>query len=334
MGAGLGGGYGRYQGFYGLISDNIISANMVLADGSMVTVSETSNPDLYWGIRGAGHNFGIVTRFDMKIYDYPAAEWYFITLVFTQDKLEALVTQVNKMMGSGTQPKELMNYFVYAWNPEISTIDPVIILNINYVGTQAQAQQYVAPYLALNPAYTNDGMLPYPEIAGATGTGSNDFACQHGYNRIQYPVGLLTYNISTSRQVFELFKNQTLETPAFNLSTVAFEGYSLEAVKAVASDSTAFPHREDNILASILAVYAPDPALDAQAVAWGKQTRDMLHAGDEPGRMLNVYVNYAFGDETQEQIYGYEPWRLDKLRALKKEYDPHGRFNYYNPIIV
>lgn len=123
MGAGLGGGLGRYQGFYGLIQDNIVDADLVLANGQTITVSDTSHSDLFWGLRGAGHNYGIVTRFTLKIYDSPVNDWYFAQFVFTQDKLEAMVQQVNKMMNNGTQRKELMNYFIYAWNPAISTTD-------------------------------------------------------------------------------------------------------------------------------------------------------------------------------------------------------------------
>ena len=123
MGAALGGGLGRYQGYYGLLADNIIDVDLVLASGETITVSATSYPDLFWGLRGAGHNFGIVTRFTLKTYDSPVNDWYFAQFVYTQDKLEAFVTQVNKMMGNGTQPKELMNYFLYAWNPAISTTD-------------------------------------------------------------------------------------------------------------------------------------------------------------------------------------------------------------------
>ncbi len=58
-----------------------------------------------------------------------------------------------------------------------------------------------------------------------------------------------------------------------------------------------------------------------------------MHSG-QPGRQLNAYVNYAFGDETQEMVYGYEPWRLERLRGLKKKYDPKGKFNFYEPIKV
>lgn len=95
----------------------------MLASGSIVTVSPTSHSDLWWGLRGAGHNFGIVTQFTLKIHDYPASHWYVATFAFTQDKLEAVVTQINKMMGNGTQPRELMNSLEYAWNPAISTTE-------------------------------------------------------------------------------------------------------------------------------------------------------------------------------------------------------------------
>ncbi|KAL8869322.1 MAG: hypothetical protein Q9198_007918, partial [Flavoplaca austrocitrina] len=145
MGAGLGGGLGRYQGFYGLIADNLIDADVVLGSGKTITVSEKSNSDLWWGLRGAGHNFGIVTRFTMKIYDSPAQNWYFAQFVFTQDKLEKMVGLVNAMMNNGNQPRELMNYYLYAWNPAISTTEPVVIFTIYYIGTKEQAARYTKP---------------------------------------------------------------------------------------------------------------------------------------------------------------------------------------------
>lgn len=78
--------------------------------------------------------------------------------------------------------------------------------------------------------------------------------------------------------------------------------------------------------------YTPNSSLDAAAILLGKEMRQLFHDGAEPGRPLTTYVNYAFGDEPSQQMYGYEPWRLQKLRALKKQYDPRNRFGYYNPI--
>ena len=83
---------------------------------------------------------------------------------------------------------------------------------------------------------------------------------------------------------------------------------------------------------SFAPVYPANHTLDVIADTYGKQARGVLHAGDAPGRPLNTYVNYASTDETPEQMYGYEPWRLAKLRALKEKYDPKGRFNFYAPV--
>ena len=123
MGPGLGGGFGRYEGYFGLVLDNIIEMDVVLADGSMITVSDASHPDLYWGMRGAGHNFGIVTRFNYKVYNIPYPEWYIANLVFTNDKLEAVFELTNIYVANGTQPKEAVIYGLYVLNPEISATE-------------------------------------------------------------------------------------------------------------------------------------------------------------------------------------------------------------------
>ena len=120
MGPGLGGGFGRYQGYFGLVLDNIIDMNVVLADGSMVTVSESCNSDLYWGMRGAGHNFGIVTSFNYKIYDQPVVTWFVETMIFTSDKLETFFELLNILGANGTQPVELVTYTLFAMSPEVS----------------------------------------------------------------------------------------------------------------------------------------------------------------------------------------------------------------------
>ena len=81
-----------------------------------------------------------------------------------------------------------------------------------------------------------------------------------------------------------------------------------------------------------MVTYKPDPSLDAGAIAWGEQNRRMILESETPRLPLRVYVNYAFRNEPLESMYGYEPWRIEKLRALKKKYDPENRFAYYLPI--
>ena len=121
LGAGLGGGIGKYMGYFGLVTDNIIDMTVVIADGSIITVSETSHPDLYWGMRGAGHNFGIVTQFNYKIYDQPSVDWFQVAYTYTGDKLEALFEQINLLNANGTQPKEVGEvYTIMIINEEVS----------------------------------------------------------------------------------------------------------------------------------------------------------------------------------------------------------------------
>ena len=120
-------------------------------------------------------------------------------------------------------------------------------------------------------------------------------------------------------------------------------------MKTIDAASTAYPHRRDNVLAfvslrcstqlltdcshsSFTPIYAPSDVLDPIAAKYADQARALFDAG-EPQRPLTAYVNYANGKETVEQVYGYEAWRQQKLRALKEEYDPENRFRFYNPII-
>jgi hypothetical protein len=71
--------------------------------------------------------------------------------------------------------------------------------------------------------------------------------------------------------------------------------------------------------------------LDQKAIAFGDNFRLALHKADESAEM-HTYVNYAHGDETLQETYGYEAWRLDRLKTLKKKYDPEGHFDFYAPI--
>lgn len=111
------------MGFYGLATDQIISLDVVLADGSLAKVSATSNPDLYWGMRGAGHNFGVVTQVHYKIHDRPTADWYYTIMFFTADKLEEFFDLLNALGNNGKQPKEVVVYALFTMNPQISTAE-------------------------------------------------------------------------------------------------------------------------------------------------------------------------------------------------------------------
>lgn len=104
LGPGLGGGHGFLQGHYGLVADQFVELRVVLGNGSVVTVDESS--PLYWAMKGAGHNFGIVTSVTSKMNDVPfGGLWSYMSFIFTHDKVEGVFQAMNDvLLRNGTQP--------------------------------------------------------------------------------------------------------------------------------------------------------------------------------------------------------------------------------------
>lgn len=116
----LGGGHGFLQGQYGLLADQLVSARLVTASGDIITVSDEQNADLFWALRGAGHNFGIVTEFEYRVYDRtPENEkWSIEIFVFEGEQLESVYEAANGMVGDG-MPVELSHFSLMANNPAV-----------------------------------------------------------------------------------------------------------------------------------------------------------------------------------------------------------------------
>ena len=121
----LGGGHGILQGRYGLLSDQVLGMEVVLANGSAVTVSASSHADLFWAMQGAGHNFGVVTSMRYKVYDVPQTEvggrvWSHEMLTYeaTKENVESVFGLARDMLEEGRQPEELMLYGAAATDSE------------------------------------------------------------------------------------------------------------------------------------------------------------------------------------------------------------------------
>jgi FAD/FMN-containing dehydrogenase len=121
MGPGLGGGHGWLQGHYGLVSDQFVSMNIVLADGTLTTIGPSS--DLWWAVKGAGQNFGIVTSVTTKVYDIQHPNWAIETIIFSGDKVKSIYQAANDfLLKNGTQPVDVINWSYWV---NIPPIDPV-----------------------------------------------------------------------------------------------------------------------------------------------------------------------------------------------------------------
>ncbi len=179
----------------------------------------------------------------------------------------------------------------------------------------------------------NAGEATIPEIAALTFQGQDSPACSGGFTSHRYPIGLKSYSTAAVRKVYDEIDDTFRRSPELAGSFFLLEGYSTQGVQAVDEKSTAFPHRGDEILVTPYVQHQPDAAVDPLAQEFGKKLRGyLLEASDDPTR-LRAYVNYANGDESLEEVYGWEEWRLEKLRKLKARWDPENRMRYYVPIV-
>lgn len=135
------------------------------------------------------------------------------------------------------------------------------------------------------------------------------------------------------KATYDVFSAGLAVQPMFAYSFVVWEAYSTQAVKAVPDDATAIADRADELLVAAMVVWPPGTGMNAtlgpEAEKLGKELRKCMRGDKE----LHAYVNYAHGDETVEEVYGHHAWRLEKLRRLKREYDPENRFGFYAPIV-
>lgn len=189
------------------------------------------------------------------------------------------------------------------------------------------------PFFELDPVVTDSAGGTYKDLPAWTGNSNESPPCQKaGFVNIRFPIDLQVYNIRAQRKVYDLFAQGLKDNPEFGYSLFLFEGYSLQGLRAVERESTAFPFRDDNLLIAPLIIYEPNgPALDEKARKLGEDLRNTLHKGS-CREELHTYVNYAFGDETKQNWYGYESWRQEKLSWLKSKYDPTNKFAFYAPI--
>ncbi|GJC83598.1 FAD-linked oxidoreductase chyH [Colletotrichum liriopes] len=322
-----------------LVTDTLWEAGKQTADGTLQTINETS--DLWWAVKGAGHNFGIVTSVDVKIYDIEHRDWAVETLIFGGDKVEEVYQAANEhLVKNGTQAVDVVNWSYWLNNPDadpenslINIMKPIILFWIIQEGVTAVDPAYTQPFRDIGPISSTPEAGTYLDLAAWTGIAIDSIPCQKvGLNNPRFPIYVESYNVEAQRKAYDLFASSVKGDSPFNNSLFMFEGYSVKGVKAIESDSTAFAYRGDNLLFAPLITYTPGGVeLDQQAATLGNQLRDIIHEGS--GRTdQHVYLNYAFGNESPKEWYGSEQWRQDRLRSLKAKYDPNGRFSFYGPI--
>jgi hypothetical protein len=333
MGPGLGGGHGWLQGHHGLIADQWLSMNVVLADGTLKTIDQSS--DLFWGMQGAGHNFGIVTSVSAKIYDIVHSNWAIETIIFSGDQVEAVYEAANEhIVQNGAQAEDIINWSYWQNVAELDAEKPVIIMYIIQEGVDAVDAKYTQAFHDIGPLNISAQSGTYNDLGAWTGIALDSPPCQDfGFNNPRFPIYMQTYNITAQRKAYDLYASAIsgADSPYYN-SIFMFEDYSTEGVRARSNDATAFGFRQELMLAAPLIIYAPNGAAqDAAVEKLGQQLRNIILEGTGSSE-LHSYVNYAYGTEGPQSWYGFDSAHQQKLKALKQKYDPKGKFSFYAPI--
>ena len=249
------------------------------------------------------------------------------TFTFTQDKLEAVFAIANGWLAAKKRPVELTHYAIFAFNPAVDS-KPVIEFLIYWQGAGSIPPQYTNPLNALKPVSVANAHVDLLGANAKTGASLDGPACAHGLGRQTFPVDLNSWDLANLRTVITIF---SAFPDSLRQTVMLLEGFATNRVLEIPAASTAYPYRSNLLLASPLFTYpANNATLDTCVSGLGRQIRAALLKGT--GLQLRAYVNYANGDESQEAVFGYEQWRLQRLRNLKKGYDPLGRFNFYEPI--
>ncbi|KAI1124475.1 hypothetical protein F5Y10DRAFT_249357 [Nemania abortiva] len=327
----LGGGHGWLQGQYGLAADQVVSARLVLPNGDLITVSEKSHADLFWAIRGAGHNFGLVTEWEYRAYDMKDHKWSYEIFIYSQDKLEALYELANEMLKD--QPAEATHWGYFVKAADIDPDHPILWFGIIYDGPTETAREYAKPLHDIGPKMVQAGEGTLHDLAAITFQDEDGAGCAYGLTSLRYPIGLKEYNVASVRKVYDHIDETFRKVPEVAGSFFLIEGYSTQGVQAVDPASTAFPHRDDKILVTSYVQYKPNSTIDPIAQEFGKTLQNILLEGSCDPEHLRAYVNYANGDEPIEAVYGWEGWRLKKLRLLKHQWDPANKMKYYVPFV-
>ncbi|KAI1353360.1 hypothetical protein F5Y01DRAFT_312850 [Xylaria sp. FL0043] len=330
VGAMLGGGLGRLEGLHGLTSDAVRSVRMVTWNGTIVQASQTVNEDLFWGIRGAGQNFGIVT--EVVFETYPATNGgmqYSSDLTFAGDKLEAVLNVTNRLLTPNLDP---MLAIATSLGADPVTLEPMVRVNIVYPGPFKKDQAFRKFYSPFSSnfteqmvSWTNLTSVAFPDIVA----GGRPFGSPHN----QYSVLARNLPAPSLVEALDSLGDLVQQHPGLNESTIFIETFGQKALSELPDDYSAFPHRNTFRNAIVFSVTYSDPGLADAADAWARDMRDKFALPEICGYdRLQIYQNYGHGDEPLSALYGYEDWRHERLTALKKKYDPRGLFNGYHAI--
>ena len=284
----LGGGYGWLSGQYGLTIDNLLSATVVLADGRILTTSSTENPDLFWGLRGAGYNFGVVTNFTYQAYDQKNPVFAGLAS-FTPDKLERVIEEINASLLSSDPRSGVV--CILAQPPGA----PVPMANVIcfYNGTHEEGSKHFGSLLALGPTINTIKMIPYSEV-NALQNPMASYGDRKSFKGIFYHPPL---DPKFVRTIMNDFTNKVHSDPDLLASGILLEFFDMRKVCEVSRSDTAFASRSST-QNGIVTLRWTDETKDGEHRAWAREVQARWKAeldskATDAEKDVPQYINYA-----------------------------------------
>lgn len=308
----LGGGHGYLTRKFGLTIDNLLGADIVLADGSFVTANAKENEDLYWAIRGGGGNFGVVTSFLFKAH--PVSTVYAGPMMWPLDKAVEVMKWYREFIRKA--PEELYGFFALLNVPP----GPPFPENLHrknvcavvwcYCGPMEKAEEAFRPIRKVGPPIVDFvGPMPYPMLQGL-------------FDQL-LPPGLQWYwkgdfVNELSDDAIKLHLKYGSELPSL-LSTMHL--YPIDgAVHRVGTKETPFSYR-DSTWSMVIAGIDSDPTNNAHITKWAKEYWEALHPYSAGG----AYVNFMM-EEGQDRVQATYRENYKRLSEIKRKYDPSNLF--------
>lgn len=297
----LGGGLGWLQGLYGLACDNLISADVVTADGRLLTASDSEHPDLFWGLRGGGGNFGVVTSFEYRLH--PVGPVLAGPLLFPLARAAEVFRGYRDFQSHA--PDAFRADLAVLTAPDGNRVAGILPC---FIGEAAEGERILEPLRRLGPVADLVHPMTYCELQ----TSLDDMLPP---GRRNYWKSSLLSALSDAAIEALIACGQEAPSPTSFLTLEPIRG----AAARVPPEATAFPHRSEVYSLLILAVWT-DPADDEAHLRWARETWETL----QPFAAGHVYVNYlSSGEDRVRQAYGAN---YDRLAALKRKYDPTNFF--------
>jgi len=312
----LGGGMGRLQRKYGLTIDNLLSVDIVTADGRLVHASEDENPNLFWGIRGAGPNFGIVTSFEFRLH--PVGPTITHGIVMHPVERAAEVAELYRDFVERT-PDEVFSGFGVGlavpeeeFPPEIAG-RPIVFMGGLHCGSLDQAERDFAPVRAFgSPVMDTVGSKPYLATQRM-----NDEAMRWGH-RFSMKSG---FTAALPGELVNGCVSRLEEVPKGGDCSFTFWSMG-RAIARVDLDATAFPTRDAEFWASAEAMW-DDPGSDGEHREWVRSGMGAITPFAVAGQYVND-VSEPGPEDVVRSVYGDA--KYERLVGLKRAWDPDNVF--------